>query len=114
MARSFDMVAEYLGTVAQVHSAFCSKDYWLDRLAEGRADVSTLDSFAEDGHGGTDITTTQTMRAAGLPASSPSSTSVTSAWSAKSTGARSPTGVPSGRCAAASPARPRPSPARVS
>ena len=66
MARSFDMVAEYLGTVAQVHSAFCSKDYWLDRLAEGRADVSTLDSFAEDGHGGTDITTTQTMRAAGL------------------------------------------------
>ena len=35
--------------------------------AEGRADVSTLDSFAEDGHGGTDITTTQTMRAAGLP-----------------------------------------------
>ncbi|WP_418004832.1 DUF2505 domain-containing protein [Mycobacterium sp. PDNC021] len=67
MARSFDMVAEYLGSVAQVHQAFCSKDYWLDRLAEGRADVSTLDSFAEDGQGGTDITTTQTMRAAGLP-----------------------------------------------
>ena len=34
MARSFDMVAEYLGSVAQVHQAFCSKDYWLDRLAE--------------------------------------------------------------------------------
>ncbi|MGX9674611.1 DUF2505 domain-containing protein [Mycobacterium sp. HM-7] len=67
MARSFDMVAEYAGTVAQVHRAFCSKDYWLDRLAEGRADESTLDSFAEDGAGGTDITTTQTMRAAGLP-----------------------------------------------
>ncbi|OBJ45110.1 hypothetical protein A5630_14985 [Mycolicibacterium mucogenicum] len=67
MARSFDMVAEYLGTVAQVHTAFCNKDYWLDRLAEGRADVSTLDSFAEDGHGGTDIITTQTVRAAGLP-----------------------------------------------
>lgn len=67
MARSFDMVAEYLGTVAQVHQAFCSKDYWLDRLAEGRADLATLDSFTEDGQGGTDITTTQTMRAAGLP-----------------------------------------------
>lgn len=68
MARSFDMVAEYLGTVAQVHSAFCSKDYWLDRLAEARADESTLDSFADDGRGGTDVTTTQTVRAAGLPA----------------------------------------------
>ncbi len=67
MARSFDMVAEYVGTVAQVHRAFCSKDYWLDRLAEARTDESTLDAFAEDGQGGTDITTTQTMRAAGLP-----------------------------------------------
>lgn len=67
MARSFDMVAEYLGSVAQVHRAFCSKDYWLDRLAEARTDVATLDSFADDGRGGTDITTTQTVRAAGLP-----------------------------------------------
>ncbi|CAM5733571.1 hypothetical protein MAUB1S_03494 [Mycolicibacterium aubagnense] len=68
MARSFDVVAEYLGTVAQVHSAFCSKDYWLDRLAEARADESSLDSFARDDRGGTDVTTTQTVRAAGLPA----------------------------------------------
>ncbi|MUL44590.1 DUF2505 domain-containing protein [Mycobacterium sp. CBMA293] len=68
MPRSFDMVADYLGTVAQVHRAFCTKDYWLDRLAEARADVSSLDSFADDGQGGTDITTIQTMFAAGLPA----------------------------------------------
>lgn len=68
MPRSFDMVAEYLGSVAQVHQAFCDKDYWLARLAKARADISTLDSIADDGQGGTDITTIQTMRAPGLPA----------------------------------------------
>ena len=68
MARSFDMVAEYLGTVTQVHRAFCSKDYWLDRLAEGGPKiVASLDSISDDGHGATDIVTTQTVAARWLP-----------------------------------------------
>lgn len=68
MPRSFDMATEYGATVEQVYGAFCSKDYWLARLAESGADIYSLDSATDDGAGGMDFITTQTMRAPGLPA----------------------------------------------
>lgn len=68
MPRSFDMAAEYGASVEQVRGVFCNRDYWLARLAESGADVYTLDSMCDDGSGGVDITTTQIMRAARLPA----------------------------------------------
>jgi len=68
MPRSFDMAAEYEGTVEQVHQAFRDERYWLERLAGSGADKTTLDSMTDDGHGGVDVITTQTLRADRLPA----------------------------------------------
>jgi hypothetical protein len=68
MPRSFDMAAEYEGTVEQVHRAFLDERYWLERLAGSGADQTTLDSMTADGHGGVDVTTTQTLRSDRLPA----------------------------------------------
>ncbi|MCW2518027.1 MAG: hypothetical protein JWR46_646, partial [Mycobacterium sp.] len=33
MPRSFDMAADYDGTVEQIHHAFADERYWLERLA---------------------------------------------------------------------------------
>ncbi|MEZ0050957.1 hypothetical protein ABIA30_001955 [Mycobacterium sp. MAA66] len=68
MPRSFDMAADYGATVEQVYRTFCSKDFWLARLAESGADIWSLDSVSDDGAGGLDFISTQTMRAPGLPA----------------------------------------------
>jgi hypothetical protein len=68
MPRSFDMAAEYDGTVEQVHQAFRDERYWLERLAGSGADKATLDSMTGDGHGGIDVITTQTLRSDRLPA----------------------------------------------
>ncbi|MCV7421187.1 DUF2505 domain-containing protein [Mycobacterium yunnanensis] len=68
MPRSFDMAADYDGTVAQIHEAFADENYWLARLAESGADEATLDSIAADADGGLDVVTTQIMRADRLPA----------------------------------------------
>ncbi|MDH6246340.1 DUF2505 domain-containing protein [Mycobacterium sp. OTB74] len=68
MPRSFDMVADYTGTVDEVHRAFFNKAYWLALMADSAASVATLDSITDDGHGGVDVATSQTMRADGLPA----------------------------------------------
>jgi hypothetical protein len=68
MPRSFDMAAEYDGTVEQVHQAFRDERYWLDRLAGSGADKATLDSMTGDGEGGIDVITTQTLRSDRLPA----------------------------------------------
>jgi hypothetical protein len=67
MPRSFDMAAEYDGTVAQVHHAFADEGYWLERLAQSGADTTTLDSITADADGGVDVITTQTIRADRLP-----------------------------------------------
>ena len=67
MPRSFDMAAEYEGTVEQVHQAFRDERYWLERLARSGADEATLDSMTDDGDGGVDVITTQTLRADRLP-----------------------------------------------
>src|SRR5262245_41072407 len=68
MPRSFDMAAEYEGTVEQVHRTFGDEKYWLARLAESGADKATLDAMTTTADGGIDIVTTQTLRADRLPA----------------------------------------------
>jgi hypothetical protein len=67
MPRSFDMAAEYEGTVEQVHRAFGDRAYWLERLADSGADRATLDSITVDAGGGIDIVTTQVLRRDRLP-----------------------------------------------
>ncbi len=67
MPRSFDMAAEYGGTVEQVHRAFGDERYWLARLTDSGADMYSLDSMVLDEQGGIDVVTTQTLRADRLP-----------------------------------------------
>jgi hypothetical protein len=67
MPRSFDMAADYEGTVEQVHQAFRDERYWLERLTRSGADRATLDSITVDGDGGVDVITTQTLRSDRLP-----------------------------------------------
>jgi len=66
MPRSFDMAAEYEGSVEQVHRAFSDEQYWLARLADSGADDYSLDSMTVNGEG-IDVVTTQTLRADRLP-----------------------------------------------
>ena len=61
------MAAEYDGTVDQVHQAFRDEEYWQERLARSGADETTLDSMTDDGEGGVDVITTQTLRSDRLP-----------------------------------------------
>jgi hypothetical protein len=67
MPRSFDMAAEYEGTVEQVHRALRDEQYWLARLADSGVDGYALDSMDVDADGGVDVVTTQTLRADRLP-----------------------------------------------
>jgi hypothetical protein len=67
MPRSFDMAAEYEGTVEQVYRAFSDERYWLARLAGSGADKATLDAMEPTADGGMDVVTTQTLRADRLP-----------------------------------------------
>lgn len=67
MPRSFDMATEYEGTSAQVHAAFCDKQYWLARLAASGADDAALEAFRVGDDGGVDVVTTQVLRAQRLP-----------------------------------------------
>lgn len=68
MPRSFDMAAEYAGSVEQVHRAFSDEQYWLARLADSGADDATLDTITLAADGGIDVITTQVLRADRLPA----------------------------------------------
>jgi hypothetical protein len=67
MPRSFDMAAEYEGSVEQVHRAFGNQTYWLERLADSGADRATLDSMTVTADGGIDVVTTQVLRRDRLP-----------------------------------------------
>ena len=67
MPRSFDMATEYEGTPAQVHAAFCDRQYWLARLAASGADDAALEAFRVGDDGGVDVVTTQVLRAERLP-----------------------------------------------
>ncbi|MGB3355893.1 MAG: DUF2505 domain-containing protein [Mycobacterium sp.] len=68
MPRSFDMAAEYDGTVEQVHRAFSDEQYWLVRLSDSGTDHATLDELAVGTDGAIRVRTTQTLRADRLPA----------------------------------------------
>lgn len=67
MPRSFDMAAEYDGSVEQVYRAFSDERYWLARLAGSGADKTTLDAMERTADDGVDVVTTQTLRADRLP-----------------------------------------------
>jgi hypothetical protein len=71
MPRSFDMAADYGGSVEQVHQAFSDEHYWLARLADSGADDATLDSMEVGGPPGQagriDVVTTQVLRRDRLP-----------------------------------------------
>ncbi len=67
MPRSFDIAAEYEGSVEQVHQAFSDEQYWLARLADSGADDATLDSMEVGEDGSIDVVTTQVLRADRLP-----------------------------------------------
>jgi hypothetical protein len=67
MPRSFDMAAEYDGSVEQVYRAFGDERYWLARLADSGADKATLDAIEPTAADGLDVVTTQTLRADRLP-----------------------------------------------
>ncbi|MBJ7338683.1 DUF2505 domain-containing protein [Mycolicibacterium sp.] len=67
MPRSFDMAADYDGTVEQIHRAFGDERYWRERLTRSGADETTLDSITWNSEGGIDVVTTQTLRADRLP-----------------------------------------------
>ncbi len=58
MSRSFDVSAESTASVEQIHGAFSSEDYWLDRIAAGAA-TTTLDSMIVDADGTVRVCTTQ-------------------------------------------------------
>ncbi|HXA13098.1 MAG TPA: DUF2505 domain-containing protein [Mycobacterium sp.] len=68
MPRSFDLSANYRGTVEQVHSAFSDEEYWLSRLADSGADTATLDSMTVGDDGTVTVATTQALRSDRLPA----------------------------------------------
>jgi Protein of unknown function (DUF2505) len=67
MPRSFDMAADYPGSVEQVHRAFSDEQYWLARLADSGADDATLDSMEIGDDGSIDVVTTQVLRNDRLP-----------------------------------------------
>ncbi|HXA89809.1 MAG TPA: DUF2505 domain-containing protein [Mycobacterium sp.] len=66
MPRSFDMSADYDGTVEEVHRAFSERDYWLARLAESGVDESELESMRVS-DGTIDVVTVQVVRSHNLP-----------------------------------------------
>jgi Protein of unknown function (DUF2505) len=68
MPRSFDMSAEYGGTVEQVHRVFADKRYWLARLADSGADHAMLDAMYVGADGAIAVTTTQVLHRDRLPA----------------------------------------------
>jgi hypothetical protein len=67
MPRSFDLSADYHGSVDQVHKVFSDEEYWLARLADSGADTATLDSMTVNPDGSVEIVTTQALRRDRLP-----------------------------------------------
>ncbi len=68
MPRSFDLSAEYQGSVDQVLSALADEQYWLARLADSGADAAILEALDVADDGSIAVATTQTLRADRLPA----------------------------------------------
>jgi hypothetical protein len=68
MPRSFDLSADYQGTVEQVRAAISAEQYWRARLADSGADIATLDSMTVGSDGTVKVTTTQAVLRDRLPA----------------------------------------------
>ncbi|AKN18287.1 DUF2505 domain-containing protein [Mycobacterium haemophilum] len=71
MPRSFDMSADYEGSVEDVFRAFSEADYWQARLAESAVDDTRLESMRVGGESGDDgtieVVTLQVVRSHNLP-----------------------------------------------
>jgi hypothetical protein len=71
MPRSFDLSADYDGSVDDVHRAFTDEDYWRARLAGSGVDVATLESMRVGGESGdedtVEVVTLQVIRSHKLP-----------------------------------------------
>jgi hypothetical protein len=72
MPRSFDMSADYQGSVEEVHRTFYDPGYWQGRLAETPVDISSVETILIGGESGTDgtikVVTVQTVLSQHLPA----------------------------------------------
>jgi hypothetical protein len=67
MPRSFDLSADYDGSVDEVHRAFTDADYWRARLAESGVDVGTLESMQVGDEDTVEVVTLQVIRSDKLP-----------------------------------------------
>lgn len=67
MPRSFDLSADYDGSVEEVHRAFTHEDYWRARLAESGVDVATLESMRVGDDDTVEVVTLQVIRSEKLP-----------------------------------------------
>jgi hypothetical protein len=67
MPRSFDLSADYDGSVEEVHRAFTHEDYWRARLAESGVDVGTLESMRVGDDDTVEVVTLQVIRSENLP-----------------------------------------------
>ena len=71
MPRSFDLSADYDGSVEEVHRAFTDANYWRARLDGSGVDVATLESMRVGGESGDDdtveVVTLQVIHSHNLP-----------------------------------------------
>ncbi len=68
MPRSFDLSADYDGTVDEVHRAFTDAGYWRARLSGSGVDVATLESMRVGDEDTVEVVTLQVIRSDKLPA----------------------------------------------
>lgn len=67
MPRSFDLSADYDGSVDEVHRAFTDANYWRARLAGSGVDVAMLESMRVGCEDTVDVVTLQVIRSDKLP-----------------------------------------------
>jgi hypothetical protein len=67
MPRSFDLSADYDGSVDEVHRAFTDENYWRARLAGSGVDIATLESMRVGDEDTVEVVTLQVIRSDKLP-----------------------------------------------
>ncbi len=67
MPRSFDLSADYDGSVDEVHRAFTDEEYWRARLAGSGVDVATLETMRVGAEDTVEVVTLQVIRSDKLP-----------------------------------------------
>lgn len=67
MPRSFDLSADYDGSVDEVHHAFTDENYWRARLAGSGVDVATLELMRVGDEDTVEVVTLQVIRGDKLP-----------------------------------------------